>query len=151
MPPTIPVSTSLPNNVVSYHQLRCQYCSLSVLHINYTRFLSVEVEPTLKIILNELATVKHKWREICIQLGSDNSKLHEFSKMNHDNPLIEGVDYWLKDNTNVPITWRSVVAALESPCVGEPGLAKTLREKWIKAADKETKQTCEKTGGMQIM
>ena len=79
--------------------------------------------------------MKHKWHKICIQLGISNSKFHEF-KENGD-PFIEGLDYWLKGNTDAPITWGSVVAAVESPSVEEPGLAKTLREKWIDATDRK--------------
>ena len=41
-----------------------------------------------------------------------------------------GLDYWLNGNTEVPITWESVVAALESPSIKEPELATMLREKW---------------------
>ena len=77
--------------------------------------------PDLKTVLNELASVKHKWKDICIQLGISNSKLHEFKmSLSRDDLLTEGIDYWLKSNTDVPTTWESVVAALKSPFVDEP-------------------------------
>ena len=44
--------------------------------------------------------MKHKWKDICIQLGI---KLREF-KMSRVDPFTEGVDYWLKSNTDVPIS-----------------------------------------------
>ena len=97
------------------------------------------VVPTLKNLLNDLAPVKHKWHKICIQLGIPKYKLRQF-----DDSITDGLDYWLNGNTNVPITWESVVAALNAPDVDEPGLAKTLREKWIETTNKATKQTIEK-------
>ena len=83
--------------------------------------------------------MKHKWKDICIQLGISNSKLHEFKmSLSHDDPLTEGIDYWLKSNTDVPITWESVVAALESYSVDERGLAEALKKKY--AVDKQTSE-----------
>ena len=73
--------------------------------------------------------MKHKWHRICIQLGIPNRKLLEFKK--YGNPLSVGMDYWLNGNAEVPITWESVAAALESPSIKEPELATMLREKWI--------------------
>ena len=82
----------------------------------------------------------HKWRKICIQLGIPNSQLLQFEK--DDDPIIASLDYWLNGNTDVPITWRSMVAALESASVGEHGLAKVLREKYcMEITNKASKQT----------
>ena len=86
--------------------------------------------------------MKHKWRKICIQLGIPNYKLRQFEK--DDDPIINSLDYWLNGNTDVPITWESVVAALDTPDVDEPGLAKKLREKWTETTNKATKETIEK-------
>ena len=71
-----------------------------------------------------LVSLKHMWREISIQLGISNNKLHDFKKL--DDPFTKSLDYWLNGNTDVPITWGSVVAALKSPHVGEYLFAKTL-------------------------
>ena len=60
-------------------------------------------------------------------------------------PFLESLDYWLKGNTGVSVTWGSVVAALESPHVGENLLAKRLRKKWT--TSKESEQIYEKTDG----
>ena len=86
--------------------------------------------------------MKTKWRKICIQLNIPNYKLHQFEK--DDDPIINSLDYWLNGNTDVPIKWESVVAALDTPDVDEPGLAKILRVKWIETTNKATKQTIEK-------
>ena len=45
--------------------------------------------------------------------------------------LSAAVDYWLSGNVpDVPITWESVVEALESDYVGEPGCATKIRTKY---------------------
>ena len=103
-------------------------------YYNYVSLISSV--PNLKTLLNELASVQHKSHKICIQLGISNSKFHEFKK--DGDPFIEGLDYWLKGKTDVPTTWESVVAAMESLSVEEPGLAKSLRERWIDTTDKKT-------------
>ena len=83
------------------------------------------------------------WREICIQLNISNKKLHDFEKF--DDPFTECLDYWLNGNTDVPITWGSVVTALESPHVNCNFLAERLREKWITI--KESEQIYVRTDG----
>ena len=84
----------------------------------------------LKSICNALGSIKTKWLEVGIQLGIPRSKLMEFKK--EDEPLSAVVDYWLKGNVTesvVPISWQSIVAALKSEHVGEPGLAEQIRKK----------------------
>ena len=82
----------------------------------------------LKSVYNELEAVKHKAYEIGIQLGVPNNKMLVFEKEGH--LLLAAVDYWLCGNVpSVPITWESVVAALESEQVGELECAETIRKK----------------------
>ena len=83
------------------------------------------------------------WQEICIQLNIPNKILRDFGIFG--DPLTEGLDYWLNGNTDVPITWGSVVAALASPHVGEYLLAENLREKWT--TSKESEEIYKKTDG----
>ena len=72
---------------------------------------------------------KHKWLEIGVQLGISHRKLLEFKK--EDDPLSAAVDFWLCGNVEgVPLTWRSVVEALKSEHVGEPGLARVVEKKY---------------------
>ena len=101
------------------------------------------IAPSLKTLLNELVPVRKRWREICIQLNISNKILRVFEFF--DDPLTEGLDYWLNGNTDVPITWGSVVAALASPHVGEYVLAEYLRKKWT--TSKESEEIYEKTDG----
>jgi hypothetical protein len=39
------------------------------------------------------------------------------------------IKFWLRGNTPVAVSWKSLVEVLESPFVGEKGLAMGLREK----------------------
>ena len=106
-------------------------------------FSPLYIVPSLRTLLNELAPVRHKCREICIQLNISNSKLHDFEKF--ADPFAEGLDYWLDGNTDVPITWGSVGAILTSHHVGEYVLAENLKEKWT--TNKESEEIYEKTDG----
>ena len=55
--------------------------------------------------------------------------MEKFKK--EDDPLSSAIDYWLRDNVeDVPVSWESIVTALESTHVGEPGLAKRIKEKY---------------------
>ena len=78
-----------------------------------------------------MGSVKTKWLEIGIQLGIPRSKLLEFKK--EDDPLSAVVDYWLRGNVTesvVPISWESIVTALKSKYVGEPGLAEEITKEY---------------------
>ena len=118
--------------------------NITVNDLSIDFILWFSVVPSLRTLLNELAPVRHIWQKICIQLGISNSKLSEFEKIRGD-PFTEGLDYWFNGNTDVPITWGSVVAALESPHVGEFSFAERLREKWT--TGKESEEIYEKTDG----
>ena len=54
---------------------------------------------------------------------------------NESDPLAAVVNYWLKGNTDVPISWRALVEALKAKSVGEPGLAEQIRKKHRQHAD----------------
>ena len=84
---------------------------------------------SLRVICEELSTVKYKSFDIGIQLGVPHHKLKEFKK--EVDPLSEAVNYWLNGNAEeVPVSWMSVVAALESSHVEETGLAKKIKKKY---------------------
>ena len=56
----------------------------------------------------------------------------EFKKEDH--PLAAVANYWLNDNVEgVPVSWRSVVAALRSS--EENGLAKRIKKKYCQQQD----------------
>ena len=112
----------------------------NIIVINNVSIFSLYIAPSLKTLLNELVPVRHMWRKICIQLNIPWNKLLEFEKF--EDPFTECLDYWLDGNTDVPITWGSVVAALESPDISQNLIAERLRKKWT-----TSEQIYEKTGG----
>ena len=79
----------------------------------------------------ELGEIDHKWFKIGVQLGVPHGKLKGFEK--EVDPLSAVINFWLSDNvedTEVPVSWRSVVAALKSSYVGETGLANSINSKY---------------------
>ena len=64
-----------------------------------------------------------------MNLGIPYFKLKEFEE--EKNPLFEIIKYWLNGNVrDVPVTWRSIVAVLESNSVDEKGIARTIMTKY---------------------
>ena len=102
----------------------------------------------LRIIREELESVKNKRYLIGIQLGIPHHKLKEFD--NELDPLAAGVNYWLNGNaeSTIPISWTSIVAALKTNSVGESGLAKNIGKKYCPCALQEAIDEAEK--GMTI-
>jgi hypothetical protein len=85
----------------------------------------------LKTVTNELGSVMAKYYSIGVQLGVPETKIEEI-EMNYgtaDRRFSEVIKFWLRGNTLVAVSWKSLVEVLESPFVGEKGLAKGLREK----------------------
>ena len=72
-----------------------------------------------------------KWFQIGVQLGVSESKLRQIESDYHtlDRRFSEMMSFWLNGNTQVPVTWMSLVQVLESRFVSEKGLANQLREK----------------------
>ena len=85
----------------------------------------------LRSITNELGSVIDKWFQIGVQLGVGESKLRQIESDYHtlDRRFSEMISFWLNGNTQVPMTWTSLVQVLESHFVSEKGLANQLREK----------------------
>ncbi len=86
---------------------------------------------------NELGKVKHKAYEIGIQLGISHGNLISFKQDGVD-LLSSEIDYWLNGNVNdVPVSWKAIVAALESEYVGEPACAQEIRMKYCQQSKQE--------------
>ena len=85
----------------------------------------------LRNVTNELCSVIDKWFRIGVQLGLSESKLHQIGAdyQTVDMRFTEVISFWLNGNTPVAVSWKSLVEVLESPFVGEKGLAGRLREK----------------------
>jgi hypothetical protein len=94
----------------------------------------------LRSITNELGSVIDKWFQIGVQLGVGESKLRQIETDYHtlDRRFSEMISFWLNGNTQVDVTWMSLVQVLESRFVSEKGLANQLREKaGLKLDDKK--------------
>ena len=90
----------------------------------------------MKTLCNELEEIKHKAFDIGIQLGIPRRKLKEFKE--EGNFLSGALDFWLSGNVpDVPLTWNSIVAALESESINEGGCAKKILKKYC--CDKDVK------------
>ena len=72
-----------------------------------------------------------KWFRIGVQLGINETMLNqiEANHRNVDRCFSEVISFWLKGNTPITVSWKSLVEVLESPFVSEKGLARGLREK----------------------
>ena len=84
----------------------------------------------LRSVTNELGSMMNKWFQMGVQLGLSETKLHQIESDHRtaDRCFSEVIIFWLKGNTKVAVTWKSLVQVLESSFVNEQGLAKRLRE-----------------------
>ncbi len=90
----------------------------------------------MRTICHALGRVKSEWFTIGVQLGIPHSKLKEFK--DECDPLSAVVEYWLNGNVTdqaVPISWKTIVKALKSEYVGEPGLAEEISSKYCPQED----------------
>ena len=90
----------------------------------------------MRRVCNEIGGISHKWFKIGVQLDIPHHTLKKFEK--EDEPLPAAIDYWLKgnvDSSDVPVSWQSIVDALDSPYVQEPGLAEKIRKKYCTQED----------------
>ena len=85
----------------------------------------------LRSITNELGSVIDKWFQIGVQLGVSESKLRQIRADNHTVHMYftEMISFWLNGNTQVAVSWESIINVLESHFVDEKSLANQLREK----------------------
>lgn len=85
----------------------------------------------------------YKSDQIGVALGIPLHKLMEFKNSSY--PLSAIANFWLCGNVEgAEISWRAVATALDSNCVGEPGLARNIREKYCQSGD-----TVDKRKGME--
>ena len=96
----------------------------------------------VRTICMELGDVAHRWFKIGVQLGISRGKLKEFKEI-EDDPFSAVIDYWLNDNVEdaeVPVSWKSIVAALKSSYIGETGLANRISSKYCRMHQNEIGQ-----------
>ena len=91
---------------------------------------------TLKNLVNELIQVQTKWYAIGLQIGIESHRLKAIKQESSGlERLSEVIERWLRENTEVPVSWKSVVKALKAPSVGEKGLADQLHKKYCQPDD----------------
>ena len=91
----------------------------------------------LRTLYNELGEIENKAFKIGIQLGIPRSKLMKL-KLEED-LLAAALDYWLNGNVpDIPITWTSIVRALESNYVNETGCAMRIRATYCHCTSKDS-------------
>jgi hypothetical protein len=85
----------------------------------------------LKSVTNELGSVMAKYYSIGVQLGVPETKIEEIEMdyQKADRRFSEVIKFWLRGNTRVAASWKSLVKVLELPFIGEKGLAMRLKEK----------------------
>ena len=87
-------------------------------------------DPTLRAVITELNRVESKSHAIGIQLGLPFGKLKSFKALPTDEIFPAIVDYWLEGNTDVEVSWNSIVAVLKSDPIDEVGLADRIHRKF---------------------
>ena len=96
--------------------------------------VSVSGKPDLRTLCSELALISHKWLEFGTQLGVPHHKLMLFKK--EDDPLLACLNYWREGNVkDSPVSWESIVKALESEHIGENILAESVRAMYCHQLD----------------
>ena len=107
----------------------------SYLHASFHYFTS-SADLILSVICNELGRASGKWYKIGVSMGIPRHVLNQLKK--DEDPLSAVIDYWLRGNVTDPVTpisWKSIVAALESNYVGESGLARQIKSKYCQPED----------------
>ena len=96
------------------------------------------IELNLKNLMNALSKVESKWFTIGIQLNIDHGRLESFENNSRGycgKSLAKVLNYWLKENTDVAVTWQSIVDVLESDSVCEMSLASEIKTRNCQSTD----------------
>lgn len=120
---------------------RCVYYMYTVCHgrsaLQYSNCFSFSVVSLgihhLKTLRNILGSkeLESKWHDIGLQLSIEPHVLERI-ELDHkdDGPgrlLTETLLFWLRENTDVPVSWQSLINILKSPSVKETNLASQIQ------------------------
>ena len=94
---------------------------------------------------NVAAKIPAKWNEFGVQLDIPTSTLNAVRKHTAQECFIEVFSIWKRSLSREPISWATVIAVLESPCIDEKKLAADLRAKYGAATNDSN--TSSSTGG----
>ena len=95
---------------------------------------STSPPPSLRVLLNELHSVRDSWYNIGLQLGIPHTEL-DCIRHEYENPLDllrEMLRKWLDIAINPRPSWKAVITALRSPIVDKKHVAEQLESKYCK-------------------
>ena len=90
-------------------------------------------EPTLALLMDEVATRTNKWEMIALHLDIDQEFIERIDRQQRghiQNCFYEVFAKW-KKQLKRPFTWSVIIDALRSPSVDEAALADHLRKKYL--------------------
>ena len=83
--------------------------------------------PDKHILIKLLANISNKWQEIGIALNIEQNFLNGLSSGLADNvKLAKVIENWMNTQSS-PVTWRTVILAIEGPIVDNKSKADELR------------------------
>ena len=106
-------------------------CELRVYKISLL-LVYIYIEPSLRVLLNELHPVRGSWYKIGLQLDIPHATLDCFKQNYSDQTdlMCETLKHWLETAVDPPPTWEAIVTALRSPIVDKKKVAEQLELKY---------------------
>ena len=96
--------------------------------------VTIGSEPTLALLMDEVATKTNKWEMIALHLDIDQVFIERIDRQkrgdNIQDCFFEVFAKW-KKQLKRPFTWSVIIDALRSPSVGETALANDLENKYL--------------------
>ena len=78
-------------------------------------------------LINLLADVSNKWQEIGLALGVKQKDLDSLSSdLTNEVKLAKVIENWMKTQSS-PVTWETVISAIEGPIVDNKSKADDIR------------------------
>ena len=93
--------------------------------------LAYTTEPSLRVLLIELHSVRANWYNIGLELGIPYTTLDCFKQNDTDQLVLlrEVMKHWLDTAFDPPPSWEAIVTALRSPLVNEKNVASQVESK----------------------
>ena len=86
--------------------------------------------PDTSLLCSLLANVDDKWNEVGIALGVQENVLSRLRQRQDSNTLklFEVINSWITTESTSPVTWETVISAIEGPVVDNKQRAIEIRE-----------------------
>ena len=103
------------------------YCLLFIFTV--TDVLN-KMRPDTSLLCSLLANINDKWNEVGIALGVQENVLSGLHQRQDSNTLklFEVINSWITTESTSPITWETVISAIEGPVVDKKQGAIEIRE-----------------------